>query len=61
MIRAELPDATLIYASTGEIAEDADLLVRIDEGGGVRSESSSPSKTETATPAKGEGDEPHEP
>ena len=38
MIRGELPDATVIFAATDGIGEGADMLIKIDEGGGVRSE-----------------------
>jgi putative ABC transport system ATP-binding protein len=33
MIRAELPDVTLVFASTGDIVEDADMKVVIDNDG----------------------------
>ncbi len=36
IIRAELPDATIIFAAADGAAEDADLTVEIDEGGSVR-------------------------
>jgi putative ABC transport system ATP-binding protein len=43
MIRTELPDAAIIFATTDGVAGDADLMVKIDEGGSVRSELAGPS------------------
>jgi putative ABC transport system ATP-binding protein len=43
MIRHELPDATVIFAATDEVSADADLAIRIDAAGSVRSESVTPS------------------
>jgi putative ABC transport system ATP-binding protein len=43
MIRTELPDAAIIFATTDGVAGDTDLMVKIDEGGSVRSELAGPS------------------
>ncbi|MFQ5566163.1 MAG: ABC transporter transmembrane domain-containing protein [Paracoccaceae bacterium] len=42
VIRAELPDATIIFAADDGSAEDTDLAVEIDEDGSVRTEAAAP-------------------
>ena len=44
VIRAELPDATIIFAAADEVAGDVELTVEIDEGGSARTESAAPSR-----------------
>jgi len=48
LVRKELPDATIIFATTDGVARDADLLVKIDDSGGVRSETVGPSDDHSA-------------
>jgi ABC-type nitrate/sulfonate/bicarbonate transport system substrate-binding protein len=48
-IRSELPDATIIFAATDGVAEDAGLTVEIDEDGSAR--------TSSAAPSRGQADE----
>ena len=38
MIRAELPDAAVIFASTSDIVEDVDIKIVIDSDGTSRQE-----------------------
>jgi putative ABC transport system ATP-binding protein len=44
IVRTELPDATIIFAATDGVAEDADLTVEIDANGSVRYDSVAPSR-----------------
>jgi ABC-type uncharacterized transport system fused permease/ATPase subunit len=44
IIRAELPDATIIFAAADGVAEEAELTVEIDEDGSVRYDSAAPSR-----------------
>jgi putative ABC transport system ATP-binding protein len=52
IIRAELPEATIIFAAADGVAEDADMMIEINADGSV--------SHDTVTPSRGCGDSPDE-